>query len=69
MSNVMTDADINAKLSRDLFVALGEPLDSGAWAVRIQYKPLIRWIWLGALLMMLGGGLAIFDKRYRLINA
>ncbi len=65
MSNVMTDADIDAKLSRDLFVALGEPLDDGAWAVRIQYKPLIRWIWLGALLMMLGSGLAIFDKRYR----
>ena len=65
MSNVMTEADINANLSRDLFVALGEPLSDGAWAVRIQYKPLIRWIWLGAILMVLGSIFAIADKRYR----
>jgi len=65
MSNVMTDADIHATLSRDLFVALGEPLDNGAWAVRIQYKPLIRWIWLGAIFMMIGSLIAISDKRYR----
>ena len=65
MSNVMTDAAIHANLSRDLFVALGEQLDDGAWAVRLQLKPLIRWIWLGAILMMLGGFLSIADKRYR----
>ena len=65
MSNVMTDADIDASLSRDLFVALGEPLENGAWAVRIQYKPLIRWIWLGAIFMVVGSILAIADKRYR----
>ena len=63
--NAMTEAAIHAKLSRDLFVALGEPLDDGAWSVRIQYKPFIRLIWLGALLMALGGLLAIMDKRYR----
>ncbi len=65
MSNVMTDAAIDANLSRDLFVALGEELDNGAWAVRVQLKPLIRWIWLGAVLMMLGSFVAIADKRYR----
>ena len=65
MSNVMTDAAIHATLARDLFVALGEPLENGAWAVRLQLKPLIRWIWLGAVFMMLGSFLAIADKRYR----
>ena len=65
MSNAMTDAAIHANLSRDLFVALGEELDDGAWAVRLQVKPLIRWIWLGAVFMMLGSFLAIADKRYR----
>lgn len=63
----MTEAGIDAGLFRDLFVALGEPLNdnSGAWSVRMQYKPFIRWIWLGAILMSIGGLLAAFDKRYR----
>ena len=45
-------AAINARLSRDLFVALGEPLENGDWAVRIQYKPFIRFIWLGFLIFV-----------------
>ncbi len=63
----MTEASIDAGLFRDLYVALGEPLDnqSTAWAVRIYHKPLIRWIWLGALVMSFGGLLAAFDPRYR----
>lgn len=65
MDNVMTEAAIHPRLSRDLFVAMGEPLDNGAWSIRVQYKPLIRWIWLGGIFMALGGILAIFDKRYR----
>ena len=65
MGNVMTEASIDATLARDLFVAMGEPLEDGAWAMRIQYKPLIRLIWLGAIFMALGGLLAISDKRYR----
>jgi cytochrome c-type biogenesis protein CcmF len=66
--NMMTEAAIDAGLFRDLFVALGEELDStdGAWAVRIHYKPFVRWIWLGSLLMALGGCIAVADKRYRL---
>ncbi len=62
----MTEAAIDAGLTRDLFIALGEPLDSaGTWAVRVYYKPFIRWIWLGALIMGIGGIVAASDRRYR----
>ncbi len=62
----MTEAAIDAGLTRDLFIALGEPLDDqGAWAVRIYYKPFIRWIWLGAIIMAIGGLFAASDRRYR----
>jgi cytochrome c-type biogenesis protein CcmF len=62
----MTEAAIDPGLFRDVYVALGEPLDGGDWAVRIQIKPFVRWIWLGALLMAFGGILAVMDKRYRI---
>ncbi len=62
----MTEAAIDAGLFRDLFVAIGEPLDDqGAWSLRVYYKSFIRWIWLGALFMGLGGLIAASDKRYR----
>ena len=62
----MTEAAIDAGFTRDLFIALGEPLGTeGAWAVRIYHKPFIRWIWLGALIMALGGLVAASDRRYR----
>ena len=61
----MTEAGIDAGFTRDLYVALGEPLENGAWAVRVHIKPFVRWIWLGALLMSLGGVLAASDRRYR----
>jgi cytochrome c-type biogenesis protein CcmF len=64
--NIMTEADIDAGLFRDLFVAMGESLEGDAWALRIHYKPYVRWIWLGAILMSLGGLLATLDRRYRL---
>jgi cytochrome c-type biogenesis protein CcmF len=61
----MTEAGIDAGLTRDLFVALGEPLgNEGAWSLRIYHKPFVRWIWLGGLLMALGGLLAASDRRY-----
>ena len=68
--NPMTEAAIDAGITRDLYVALGEPLsgttdDNPPWAVRIYYKPLVRWIWLGALVMAIGGLLGAADKRYR----
>ncbi len=64
--SMMTEAAIDRGLTRDLYIAMGERLDdNNAWAVRIYYKPFVRWIWAGALLMALGGALAISDKRYR----
>ena len=62
---VMTEADIDGQLHRDLYVSLGEPLGDQAWAIRFQVKPFVRCIWLGSLLIGLGGLLAAFDKRYR----
>ena len=61
----MTEAAIDAGVTRDLYAALGEQLDNGAWAVRIYYKPFVRWIWFGGVFMALGGVLAMLDKRYR----
>ena len=64
----MTEAGIDAGLTRDLFVAMGEPLgDKGAWSVRIYHKPYVRWIWLGAIIMALGGICSASDKRYRVL--
>jgi cytochrome c-type biogenesis protein CcmF len=61
----MTESGIHVKWSRDLFVAMGEDLGQGAWSMRIQYKPMVRYIWLGALIMALGGIVAVTDRRYR----
>ncbi len=61
----MTEAGIDAGFTRDLFVALGEPLGKNAWSFRIYHKPFVRWIWLGAIFMGFGGLLAALDKRYR----
>jgi cytochrome c-type biogenesis protein CcmF len=62
---VMTEAAIDAGVTRDLYVSLGDPLDEGAWLVKVQHKPFVDWIWAGCLLMALGGGLAAADRRYR----
>ena len=64
--NPMTEAAIDPGLTRDLYVALGDPMEGGAWSVRLYYKPFIRWVWLGGLLMMLGGIFSISDRRYRI---
>ncbi len=61
----LTEAGIDAGWGRDLFVAMGEPLGDGAWSLRLQYKPLVRFIWLGALVMAIGGLIAASDRRYR----
>jgi len=62
----MTEAAIDPSLYRDLYVALGESLGGGSWSLRVYYKPLIRLIWLGGILIALGALLAAFDRRYRL---
>ena len=64
--DVMTETAIDSGLFRDLYVSLGEPVAQGAWSVRVYYKPFVGWIWGGALLMALGGGLAVSDRRYAL---
>jgi cytochrome c-type biogenesis protein CcmF len=63
--NWMTEAGIDAHWHRDLFIALGDQLGNDTWSVRIQYKPMIRFIWLGAFIMALGGLISITDRRYR----
>ncbi|RWX56578.1 heme lyase CcmF/NrfE family subunit [Photobacterium chitinilyticum] len=63
--SMMTEAAIDSGVTRDLYVAMGERLDDGAWAVRIYFKPFVNWIWFGSVLMALGGVMAISDKRYR----
>jgi cytochrome c-type biogenesis protein CcmF len=62
---IMTEAAIDARLWRDLYIALGEPIGEQAWAVRLQYKPMVRWLWLGALMIGLGALVTAFDRRYR----
>ncbi|MCC6142046.1 MAG: heme lyase CcmF/NrfE family subunit [Nitrospira sp.] len=62
----MTEAAIDSGMFRDLYVSLGEPLEAGAWSVRLYHKPFIDWIWGGCLIMAMGGVLAITDRRYRL---
>ncbi len=67
---VMTEASIQTRIVGDRYVSLGEPVTadgaSGAWGVRIYVKPFVDWIWIGCLLMALGGLAAIADRRYRL---
>src|SRR3546814_9137517 len=70
---VMTEAGIHSGLFGDVYVALGEPLGAvddpnraeGDWAIRLHIKPFVRWIWLGAALMALGGFVTALDKRFR----
>ncbi len=64
-NNPMTEASIDVGFLRDVYSALGEPLENGSWSMRLYHKPLIRWIWLGCVFMTIGGVLAISDKRYR----
>jgi cytochrome c-type biogenesis protein CcmF len=70
---VQTESAVNAGIFRDLYVALGEPMNAndieGAWSLRLYYKPFIRWIWGGGLLMMLGGFVCAGDKRFRIRRA
>jgi cytochrome c-type biogenesis protein CcmF len=61
----MTEAGIDAGFWRDIYVSLGEPLGGGDWSLRLYYKPMVRWIWLGGLFIAAGGLLAASDPRYR----
>ncbi len=62
---MMTEAAIDGGFTRDLYAALGEELGGNAWAVRIYYKPFVRWIWFGGVFMAVGGIFCLLDPRYR----
>ncbi len=61
----MTETAIYATVFYDIYVAMGEPVGTDGWAIRLHYKPMVRWIWFGALLMAGGAFIAMADKRYR----
>jgi cytochrome c-type biogenesis protein CcmF len=61
----MTEAGIDAGWGRDLFVAMGEQIGPNTWSLRLQYKPMVRFIWFGAVVVALGGLIAVCDRRYR----
>ena len=64
----MTEAAIDAAFIRDIYISLGDSLENGNWSLRIYYKPMVRMIWLGAIMIALGALLAALDRRYRLQN-
>jgi len=64
---IMTQAAVNYGLFRDVYISLGDPLGDGAWTVRVYHKPFVGWLWAGALLLSIGGGLAAADRRYRMV--
>jgi cytochrome c-type biogenesis protein CcmF len=64
--NVTSETSIDRGIFRDLYVSLGDDVGGGAWTVRVYHKPLVNWIWGGALLMAIGGGFAVTDRRYAL---
>jgi len=61
----MTEAAIDRNLVRDVYLSMGEPLGERAWVVRAHVKPFVNWIWLGCVLMAIGGFVAVADRRYR----
>ncbi len=61
----MTEAGIDWGLFRDLYVTMGDPVSRTEFAVRLNYKPFVRWLWFGGIFMMVGGFFAASDKRYR----
>jgi cytochrome c-type biogenesis protein CcmF len=66
--NVTTETAIDRTVFRDLYLSLGDEVQGGAWTVRVYHKPLVNWIWGGALLMAIGGGFAVTDRRYSLAS-
>lgn len=60
----MTESAIDVTAFRDIYIAMGEPLDEHAWSIRLYYKPFVRWIWFGGVMMFLGGCFGLSDKRF-----
>ena len=66
-----TEAAIYSTIFGDLFVVIGEANNEAydQWAVRIYYKPLQSWLWVGIAIMVLGGLISLSDRRFRLGTA
>ena len=60
-----TEAGIHASWRGDLYAVLGDPLKDGAYSIRLYFNPLVRLIWLGALVMFFGGAVSLSDRRLR----
>ena len=60
-----TEAAIDYRLMRDVYVVIGDQQDSGGWTVRTYIKPFANWIWGGCILMALGGFVSLSDRRFR----
>ena len=60
-----TEAAIDMGLTRDVYVVLGDPQKDGGWAMRTYVKPFANWIWIGSIVMALGGAVSLTDRRYR----
>jgi cytochrome c-type biogenesis protein CcmF len=61
-----TEAAIANGVLADIYLVLGDPQDGGGWAVRSYIRPFANWIWAGSILMALGGGLSLSDRRLRI---
>jgi cytochrome c-type biogenesis protein CcmF len=60
-----TEAGIHASWRGDLYAVLGDPLKDGAYSIRLYFNPLVRLIWIGAIVMFLGGAISLSDRRLR----
>jgi cytochrome c-type biogenesis protein CcmF len=57
-----TEASIHTNLARDLYIVLGDGNLSEGWVVKIYYNPLVIWIWIGALIIFIGGIISISNN-------
>jgi cytochrome c-type biogenesis protein CcmF len=67
--NVLTEAGILSDWHRHVSVSMGDSLGNNAWSMRLMYRPMLRFVWLGCLVMAFGGFIAAFDRRYRRVTA
>jgi len=61
-----TEAAIHTTFVSDIYAALGEPKDGGAWSIRAYHHPLVPWIWFGCVVMVIGGMASLSDRRLRI---
>jgi cytochrome c-type biogenesis protein CcmF len=60
-----SETAIRTNFLADLYIALGDPDNAGGWTIRAYYKPLVPWIWIGAVIMAFGGLVSLSDRRWR----